>query len=94
MKEAAWADGIITRTSALLYWGPTSASVDINVVIREMAVLLRRRPRVLGRHSHRAWRRIPTSSPTASAAAGVDEPDAERDRGDEGHRRGKRSPRT
>ena len=42
VKEATWADEIITRTSALYRKDPTQRErVDINTVIREMAVMLR-----------------------------------------------------
>ena len=89
VKEATWADEIISRTSALYRKDRTQRErVDVNGVVREMAVLLQQEAAaVLDRDSDRVRRGHPGrhggSRPTA---AGAHEPDAERDRCDEGHR--------
>ena len=90
VKEATWADEIIHRTTALYKQETTRRErVDVNAVIREMTVLLQQEA---GAPSISVRTELAESVPdvtggSRAAAAGVDEPDAERHRGDEGHRR-------
>ena len=88
LKDATWADEVISRTSALYRKDTTQRErVDVNAVIRHIALLLQQEAaRVVGLHSDGARRR-PARGPRRprAAAAGVHEPHAQCDRGDEGY---------
>ena len=90
VKEATWADEIITRTSALYRKDATQRErVDVNAVIRDMAVLLQQEAAAssISIRTELAEGLPGGHRGSRPAAAGVDEPDAECDRGDEGYRR-------
>ena len=90
VKDAMSADEIIKRTTALYKKDTTQRDrVDVNAVIREMTVLLRQEA---GASSISIRTNLDEGHPrrhggSGSAATSVHEPDAERDRGDEGDRR-------